>query len=165
MSYRLGHIYEMQRHKDASTELYLSALNSFPPNGTLSDDGKDLRTRLVASLGGDAGVDKRLEQSRKKKSPLRTVNIANPSREQGIAQYTLIIDANSGAVEISSTGAQDSFTSVGDAMRAATMPQSFPDATLKKLPRLGTLACTSANEPYVLTLLTPLAASRLVALE
>jgi hypothetical protein len=93
------------------------------------------------------------------------VNIANPSREQGIAQYAIIIDANSRAVEISSTGAEDPFASVGDAMRAATMPQSFPDATLKKLPRLGTLACSSVNEPCVLTLMTPLAASRLVAVE
>jgi len=55
--------------------------------------------------------------------------------------------------------------SVSEAVRAATLPQSFPDTTLKKLPRLGTLACTSASEPCTLTLLTPLAASRLVALE
>lgn len=165
ISYHLGRIYETQGRKDESTELYLAALNSFPPNGTLSDDGKDMRTRLVESLGSDAEVDKRLEQSRKKKSPLRTVNIANPSREQGIAQYAIIIDANSRAVEISSTGAEDPLASVGDSMRAATMPQSFPDATLKKLPRLGTLACSSVGEPCVLTLLTPLAASRLVALE
>jgi len=79
ISYHLGRIYETQRHKDESTELYLAALNSFSPNGTLSDDGKDMRTRLVASFGSDAEVDKRLEESRKKKSPLRTVNIANPT--------------------------------------------------------------------------------------
>jgi len=165
ISYHLGRIYETQGRKDESTELYLAALNSFPPNGTLSDDGKDVRTRLVELLGSDAEVDKRLEQSRKKKSASRMVDVANPTRQQGIAQYTMIIDANSKAVEIAATGSDDPLASVSEAVRAATLPQSFPDATLKKLPRLGTLACTSANEPCTLTLLTPLAASRLVALE
>ena len=165
ISYHLARIYETQGRKDESTELYLAALNSFPPNGTLSDDGKDIRTRLVELLGSDAEVDKRSEQSRKKKSASRMVYVANPTREQGIAQYTMIIDANLKAVEIAATGSDNPLASVSEAVRAATLPQSFPDTTLKKLPRLGTLACTSASEPCTLTLLTPLAASRLVALE
>jgi hypothetical protein len=54
---------------------------------------------------------------------------------------------------------------LNDAVRAAAMPQSFPDTTLKKLPRLSTLACAAANQPCVFTLLSAGAGSRVAAVE
>jgi hypothetical protein len=59
----------------------------------------------------------------------------------------------------------DPVASLGDALRAAAMPQSFPDATLKKLPRLGTLACVAPDQPCVFRLLLAYSASRLTLSE
>jgi tetratricopeptide (TPR) repeat protein len=161
IGYHLGRNYETQGRKDESVEMYLAALRSIPPNGTLGDDAKDARKRLADILGTDSQVDERLEQSRKKKSSLRIVNIANLAGEQGFAQYTLMIDTGSKVVELSATGTDDPLASLNDAVRAATVPQSFPDTTLKKLPLLSTLACTVGTQPCVLTLLSAYAASRL----
>jgi hypothetical protein len=110
-------------------------------------------------------VDDQLAQVRKKKSALRTVAIANPSGAQGIAQYTVIIDANSKVVDLAATNPEDPLAVLNDAVRAAAMPQSFPDDALKKLPRLGTLACTGAEQPCRFTLLSAYSGTRFAALE
>jgi hypothetical protein len=110
-------------------------------------------------------VDDQLAQVRKKKSALRTVALANPSGAQGIAQYTVIIDANSKVVDLAATNPEDPLAALNDAVRAAAMPQSFPDDALKKLPRLGTLACTGAEQPCRFTLLSAYSGTRFAALE
>jgi hypothetical protein len=73
----------------------------------------------------------------------------------------VIIDANSKVLEIEATSSDDPLAALNDAVRAATMPQSFPDTTLKKLPRLSTLACAAADQPCVFTLVPASSASRL----
>jgi hypothetical protein len=110
-------------------------------------------------------VDDRLAQAHNKKSPIRTVSIANPGGAQGIAQYTVIVAANSKIVDLAGTNSDDPLATLNDAVRAAAMPQSFPDTTLKKLPRLSTLACAAANQPCVFTLWSAYAGSRLAPLE
>ncbi len=165
VGFHLGRIYETQGRKDEAVEMYLAALNTIPPNGTLSDDAKETRKRLSDILGGDSQVDDQLAQSRKKKSSTRIANIANPGGAQGIAQYTLIIDANSKVVDLAATSSEDPLASLNDAVRAASMPQSFPDTTLKKLPRLGTLACPAGNQPCSFTLLPANTASRFAPMD
>jgi tetratricopeptide (TPR) repeat protein len=160
----LGRIYEAQNRKDDAMEMYLAALNTFPSDGPLSDDAKDTRKRLSDILGSNSQVDDRLKEYRKKKSPSRTVTIANPGGAQGIAQYTVIIDANSKVVDLAATGSDDPLAILNDAIRAASMPQSFPDDTLKSMPRLSTLACAADNQPCIFTLLPASSASRLVPL-
>jgi tetratricopeptide (TPR) repeat protein/transglutaminase-like putative cysteine protease len=161
----LGRIYESQDRRNDAIEMYLAALSKAPPNYDLSDDAKETRKRLANILGGYSQVDDQVNQARKKKSPLRTVAIANPSGAQGIAQYTVIIDANSKVVDLAATNPEDPLAALNDAVRAAAMPQSFPDDTLKKLPRLGTLACTGAEQPCVFTLLSAYSSSRFAPLE
>ena len=131
----------------------------------LSDDAKETRKRLADFLGDDSRVDARLEQSRKKKSSSGTVNIANPGGEQGIAQYTVMIDASSRVVELSAVNSGDPLASLNDAIRGVKVPQTFPDITLKKLPRLSNLACSGSDQSCTLTLLSAVAASRLTPLD
>jgi tetratricopeptide (TPR) repeat protein len=161
----LGRIYEKLGRKDEAIEMYLAALNTVSPNGTVSEDGRETRKRLEEILGSAPQVDDRLKEYRKKKSPLRMVSIANPGGEQDIAQYTVIIDGSSKVVELSPTHSDDSLASLNDAVRAASMPQTFPDTTLKKLPRLSTLTCAASNQPCVFTLLPASAASRTISLD
>ena len=165
ISYHLGRIYEAQDRKSEAAEMYLTALSKVPADGTLSDNAKDSRKRLVEFLGGDTQVDARLAEARKKKSSVRIVSIPNPSGEEGIAQYTVLLDANAKVQELSSTTPDDPLTALNDAIRAAPMPQLFPDSSLKKMPRLGTLSCSSGNQNCTFTLLTVAAAARVSTLE
>jgi tetratricopeptide (TPR) repeat protein len=164
IGFHLARIYEMRGRKDDAIEMYLAALNTIPPSATLSDDAKEARKRLGDILGGDSHVDERLEQFRKKKPPMRVVTITNPG-VQGIAQYAVIIDGSSKVVELSARNSDDSLANLNDAVRAASMPQSFPDTTLKKLPRLSTLSCAAADQPCIFTLLSASAASRFTPLD
>jgi tetratricopeptide (TPR) repeat protein len=161
----LGHVYEAQERKNDAIEMYLAALAKIPANQGLSDDAKDTRKRLADILGGYTQVDDRLAQAHSKKSPIRTVSIANPGGAQGIAQYTVIVDANSKIVDLAATNSDDPLATLNDAIRAAAMPQTFPDTTLKKLPRLSTLACGAPDQPCVFTLLSAYSASRLTPSE
>ena len=156
----LGRLYETQGRKNDAIEMYLAALQKAPPNVGLSDDAKETRQRLANILGGYSQLDDRLAQDRNKKSPLRTVGIANPGGAQGIAQYTVMIDANSKVVDLAAMSPDDPLATLNDAVRAATMPQSFPDTTLKKLPRLSTLGCVASDQPCVFTLLSAGSGSR-----
>jgi len=161
----LGRIYETQGRRNDAIEMYLAALSKAPPDQGLSDDAKETRKRLADIVGGYSQVDDQLAQWRKKKSPLRTVAITNPSGAQGIAQYTVIIDANSKVVDLAATNPEDPLAALNDAVRAAAMPQLFPDDALKKLPRLGTLSCTGAEQPCVFTLLSAYSGTRFAPLE
>jgi len=161
----LGRVYETQGRKNDAIEMYLAVLEKIPANQGLSDDAREARKRLADILGGYSQVDDRLAQAHSKKSPLRTVSIANPSGAQGIAQYTVIIDGNSKIVDLAAMNSDDALAALNDAVRAAAMPQSFPDDTLKKLPRLGTLACNGAEQPCVFTLLSAYSSSRFAPLE
>jgi len=116
-------------------------------------------------LGGASQVDERLKQFRKNKSALRSVPIPNPSGEQGMVQYTVIVAANSKVAELAPTLPNDTLASLNDALRAATLPQSFPDSTLKKLPRLGALTCIAPEQPCSFTLLSAFAVYRSAAME
>jgi tetratricopeptide (TPR) repeat protein len=161
----LGHIYETQSRKDDAIQAYLTALNTIPPDRPLNDDARETRERLSDILGGYSQVDDQLEQFHKKKPPMRTVGIANAAGVQGIAQYTVIIDANSKVADLAATSTDDPLATLNDAVRAASMPQSFPDTALKKLPRLSILTCSTGNQPCIFTLLSASVASRLAPLD
>jgi hypothetical protein len=126
MAAHLARVYQAAGRRDDAIEMYLAPLNATPPDRISGDDAKDTGQRLSELLGGFSQVDDRLAESRKKKSQLRVVSIANPSGAQGIMQYTVIIDANSKIVDLATAGADDSLVSFTDAMRAVPMPQSFP---------------------------------------
>jgi tetratricopeptide (TPR) repeat protein len=153
ISFHLGRVFETQKGKDDAIELYLAALSAASPNAPLSDDAKEARRRLADLLGSEAQVDERLRKVHRGKSALRTVRISNLGRDQGIAQYTLLLDANSKVLELSATNSDDSLANLNEAVRATRVPQTFPDTTLQKLPRLSTLACAVSDEPCVLILL------------
>ncbi|MGB0034247.1 MAG: DUF3857 domain-containing protein [Candidatus Acidiferrales bacterium] len=157
----LGRIYEIEGRKNDAIEMYSVALNTVSPDRSMSDDTIETRKRLSDFLGGNSQVDDRLKESRKKMSRLRIANIANPVGAQGIVQYIVIIDATSKVVEFVATNSDDSLATLNDAVRITSMPQSFPDTTLKRLPRLSTLVCTASDQPCVFTLLPASAASRL----
>ena len=81
--------------------------------------------------------------------------------EQGITEYAVLIDENSKVTDFSSTLADDQLADLRDVVRSAVMPQSFPDDSLKALPRIGTLSCAARDQACLWTLVPVYSASRL----
>jgi tetratricopeptide (TPR) repeat protein len=158
----LGEISESQGQKEQALQFYLAGLAANPPNQARSEDAKDIRRRLADLLGGDS-VDDRLQQYRKTSNNFRTVSVPNSAGVQGIAQYTVIIGEESGILEIAPTIPSDQFASLDDVIHKLSLPQSFPDTSIKKLPRLATLVCSAANQPCVFTLLPSATMSRVAS--
>jgi hypothetical protein len=73
----------------------------------------------------------------------------------------LIIGNDSKITDLASIGDESSLAGLSDSVRATTMPQTFPDTSLKTMPRLAMLACASKDQPCELTLLSSRSAYRL----
>jgi tetratricopeptide (TPR) repeat protein len=163
MALHLGQIYESQGHGDQAVQIYLAGLASVPPGRKVSEDAQETRKRLADLLGGDSLVDERLQQYRKTPSTFRTASVPNPDGIQGIAQFTVIIGENSKLLDFAPTIPDDHLASLNDALRKLSVPQSFPDKSMQKLPRLATLACAAADQPCVFTLLPSGTVSRIAS--
>jgi tetratricopeptide (TPR) repeat protein len=157
----LGRVYESQGQKDQAIDMYLAALATVPSDRQLSEDGEETLSRLRGLLGGDPQASERLAQFRQKPSTARTVSIANSHRAQGIAQYSLIVGGGSTVLELAPNTPDDALAGLVGILQKTQVPQSFPNATIQKLPRLGTLACAAPDQPCIFTLLPAGLASRL----
>jgi TonB family protein len=160
--YHLGRINEAQGRKDEAIEAYAETLASVPTTREVDDDEIEARTRLGALLGDDSLVDDRVKQSRPKLKERRSVSIANPAGLEGIAQYTVIIGLGPKVIDLEAMNPDDSLAGLKDAISAATLPQSFPDETIQRIPRVGTLSCPQANLPCTFTLASAGVAARVV---
>jgi len=158
----LGKIYEAQKRQEQAAEAYAEALARVPTTREMDEDEKQARTRLVALLGNESLVEDKVKQSRAKLRERRSVSIPNPAGLEGIAQYFLIVGPGSKVVDLQAVGSDDSLTGLKDALRSATMPQSFPDATTQKLPHAGALSCPRVEAPCTFTFTSADAASRIM---
>jgi tetratricopeptide (TPR) repeat protein len=160
--YHLGRIHEAQGRKADAIEAYAETLASVPTTRELDDDEIEARTRLGALLGDDSLVDDRVKQSRPKLKERRSFSIANPAGLEGIAQYTVIIGLGPKVIDLEVMNPDDSLAGLKDAISAATLPQSFPDETIQRIPRVGTLSCPRADLPCTFTLASAGVAARVV---
>jgi hypothetical protein len=68
-------------------------------------------------------------------------------------------------MDLAPGGTEDSLATLGGAVRELSVPQTFPDDTLKQPPRLAKLACLGGGQPCPFTLVTMRAASHLTVSE
>jgi hypothetical protein len=115
---------------------------------------------MIALLENQASEDKSLAHPASKAKSNDSIAIPSPAAKQGIAQFGLMIGPDSKAAEIELLGEDTTLADFSGQLRVATLPQSFPDDTLKKLPRVGTLACASPEQPCEFRLLPAAAAAR-----
>ncbi len=147
----LGKIYEAQKRQEQAIEAYAEALASVPATREVDEDEKEARARLVALLGNESLVEGKVKQSRAKIRERRSVVIPNPAGLEGITQYILIVGPGAKVLDLLAVSSDDSLMGLKDAVRSATMPQSFPDNMARKLPRAGTLSCPRAEAPCTFT--------------
>jgi len=158
----LGKIYEAQKRQEQAIEAYAEALAGVPTTREMDEDEKEARARLVALLGNESLVEDKVKQSRAKVRERRSVAIPNPAGLDGITQYILIVGPGSKVVDLQAVSSDDSLMGLKDALRSATMPQSFPDNMAQKLPRAGTLSCPRAEAPCTFTFTSAGAASQVI---
>lgn len=103
-----------------------------------------------------------MKEDRAKRANQRAVSVPNSAAQQGIAQYRVMIGPSSTVVDIEPLGTDDPLANLIAEVRGAKMPQALPDATITRLPRVGTLACANPEQPCTFTLLTTESASRLI---
>ena len=159
----LGKIHEAQKRKDEAIEAYAEALASVPTTREADDDEKEARARLVELLGNESFVEDRVKQARPRLRERRSVSIPNPTSLEGIAQYILMVGPGSKVIDLQGMTPDDSLAGLKDALRGAAMPQSFPDDTTHKIPRVGTLSCPRAEQPCTFTFTPATAAARVVS--
>jgi len=160
--YHLGRIHEAQGRKNEAIEAYAETLASVPTTREVDDDEIEARTRLGALLGDDSLVDDRVKQSRPKLKERRSFSIANPAGLEGIAQYTVIIGLGPKVIDLEVMNPDDALAGLKDAISVATLPQSFPDEKIQRIPRVGTLSCPQADLPCTFTFASAGVAARVV---
>ena len=156
----LARIYEAEGQKDKAIETFAQALTLVPNTRSANDDEKDARKRLGVLLGGDSLVDARINESKARVKERRSVQIANSAGAEGIAQYIVIIGLGSKITEIQANSPDNQLDRLTDSIRAAVVPQTFPDGTIVKLPRTAVLACPRSDQPCKFSLQSPAAAER-----
>ena len=159
----LGKIHEAQKRKDDAIEAYAEALASVPTTREADDDEKEARARLVELLGNESFIEDRVKQARPKLRERRSVSIPNPASLEGLAQYILMVGPGSKVMDLQGMSPDDPLAELKDTLRSTAMPQSFPDETTHKIPRVGTLSCPRAEQPCTFTFTPAAAAARVVS--
>jgi tetratricopeptide (TPR) repeat protein/transglutaminase-like putative cysteine protease len=163
VSSHLGRVYEAQNQTDDAIEAYAEALALKPATRGMSDDEKEAQKSLTTFLGGDVLIENRVKAARAAMADRRSVSIPNSGELIGISEYMLIVGPGSELADVMPFTSDDPLATITSMVRAAAVPQSFPDDVIQKLPRMGTLSCPSAERPCTLTLMPAVAASRVVA--
>jgi TonB family protein len=167
IGYHLARIYESQGNRNQAIETYAQVLGSVLSTREMTENEKDTRSRLAALLGGESLVDKRVNDSHQQITDRRSVSIDNTSGGEGTTDYWVIVGPRAKVTDL--MPGDQKLDKLASGLRAASMPQSFPDAGTIKMPRAGTLVCASSRRPCVFTLLsaersarsdTPAAANR-----
>jgi TonB family protein len=150
----LARVYEGKGRKSDAAEAYAQTLAAVPSGAALSDDEKEAHDRLAALLGGEVLVDARVNESRRRFKDRRSVQIDNSAGAEGITEYKVMVGPGSKLTDLQATNSDSRFDKLSPVIRAAAMPQSFPDGGILQLPRAGILACAGSDRPCQFMLLS-----------
>jgi len=160
LGYHLGRIYEDEGRNDQAIQTYAQTLAIVPTTRRPSQDERGARKQLALLLGSDSLVDDRVKQEIANPVSRHAVQVDNSAKLSGTGQFIVIVGPGSTLTDIESASPDNPLASLTDTARATKVPQTFPDDTLQKLPRAGTLSCTAPDQPCTFTLLSPVPASR-----
>jgi tetratricopeptide (TPR) repeat protein len=159
----LGRVYEAQGRTDDAVDMFSRSVEAVPSHqGGISDDEKEAHEHMTALLWNAANAPKPTVQPETRTKPALAIRIANPDRKQGIAQYAVMIGPGSSVADIQALDSDNPLATMADAVRPETLPQSFPDEAIKKIPRVGMLTCPAPDQPCTFTLLSVAGFPRIV---
>jgi len=110
----------------------------------------ETRGRLAALLGGDDKVDAMVEKTRDELRQQRTITVANAGKQDGKADFLVLLSPGSGSNAIAESAkfvsGDEKLKPLTEAIQAAKYHQTFPDETPVKIPRRGTMTCVSSGD-------------------
>lgn len=159
----LGLIYQTMGRKDDAIETYAETLALVGTLRQLSENETEARHQLGVLLGDDSLIQGKLQEARSRLGSWRSIHVDNPSHVSGSARFILIVGPGSKIEDIEPVQQKNPVNDLEANVRAATMPQTFPDGGIRKLPRAGTLSCSSPTGPCTFTLLPPVPAAQVFA--
>lgn len=159
----LGKIYELQKRTNDAIDAFAEALALKPATRVVNNDDKEAQARLIALVGSDAELDRRVKQVRSTMTARRVVSIPNAPGSFGFSQFMVIVGPGSKVIEIGPFNPDDPLGDMRDVIRTTLMPQTFPDDVIQKLPRMGILSCSATDQPCTFALMPAVAASRVMA--
>lgn len=158
----LGQIYAAQGRKEDAAEAFAELTGNLPPKHEMSKDEQDASEQLAALRNNGNMKEDLLASAHERLRSVRMVKIDNTAKVQGISQYLLLIGPGAKILDMETVGSDTGLDTLADSMRSTLMPQSFPDALIQKIPRVGTLACISPEQSCTLTLASTSSASRVL---
>jgi tetratricopeptide (TPR) repeat protein len=139
----LGQLAEKRGEKDRAVHFYALALSARQPEPAI-------RSRLDALAGGNDKADVIVEKSREELTALRTFKVANSSKQEGKAEFFLLLASGQGSEasveDVKFISGDERLKVYADALRAARYGQTVPDDIAVKLLRRGTLSCAAAAD-------------------
>jgi tetratricopeptide (TPR) repeat protein len=156
----LGQIYAAQDNKEQAAEMFSEVVDNLPPNHEMTKDELDAAYELAKLRAARNMNEDRVVVARDLLRSVRLVKVNNTAQVQGISQYLLLIGPDSKVLDVEAIRSDSGLDKLADSLRSTPLPQSFPDATIQKVPRVGTLACMSPEQSCTLTLASTASASR-----
>lgn len=148
----LGQIYEKLGRKKEAIAAYAQALSGQRPLD-------ESRERLAALLGtGAKEVSREVNKHIDAQQGFRTIRLGKATRIAGTADFFVLIEpGKQGAVatEVRFLKGEPRLKSLGDKLLAAKYTLEFPDDTPTKIPRRGTLHCSSVTGDCIFVMLLP----------
>src|SRR5262249_4924492 len=145
----LAQIYEKRGNKELAMKTLALAINGIRPK-------PEARQRLATLAGGAKPADALVEKYRAELQQQRTMKLGKvmpPAKEKRNAEFITLI-SRSGVIGVKFVSGDESLRAATDALRTASFPMEFPDATDVKLARRGQLSCEASGE-CVFALYTP----------
>ena len=156
----LGLVYQALNRKGAAIEAYVQTLALVSGSRPLSNNEADAKRQLGILLGSDSLVEDKLNDARANFKSWRSVQVDNPKHVAGSARFIVMIGPGSIVEDIRTVKPGNPLNDLEYGVRDASVPQPFPDDTLKKMPRAGTISCRDANQPCTFTLMPPAPAAQ-----
>ncbi len=147
----LAQIYEKRGEKEKAARMYAEAIAA--PHAV-----PETRARLIVLLGGNAGIDELVAQSKPELTKIRVFPAGDLLKENARADFFVLLSPGAKNPKVESakfiSGSQDlrPFT---EKLRALDFGPMFPDASPAKIVRRGTLACNATTGTCAFTLALP----------
>jgi len=145
----LGQIYEKQGRKAEAMRMYQMAL-------AVDSSATETRERLTALAGGDANVDRLVEEGRGLLRESNTLAVKNSHQAEGFAEFWILLSPGPAVRGVKFISGDDELAPFAKDLQGVTFPNVFPEPTELRLLRRGRLACARSSPDCRLQMISSL---------
>lgn len=147
----LAQVYEKLGEKDRAIHFFALALAA-------PDSAPDTRARLTLLLGGNSQIDDLVNKASPELAALRVIPAGKLFNEDAQADFFVLLSPGEKQAHVDAVrfaGGSEKLRPLADRLRALDFGTVFPDASIVKLIRRGTLSCSASTGDCAFTLFRP----------